>query len=846
MSILRVRDDKGNVQEILALRGEPGKDYVLTQKDKQEIADMIDGVEMNLNATPETIIDVISNAPEGAIVTLADGNYNMLTLTSKGQHGNVLIEGHPAATKFPKNLTITGTAKAIIEGISLTSGYKNSSNTFNVDTSFNTLSEGLSITNITITNTISLRNCNLDNLSIIGCTIGKGIYIAPNRFVDGYGIDGKTSNAATRYSLQRCNCKNILIKNNTILQENPYNEIGIYIQSCEDIVIRNNKITGGKQGIMIESLDSRTPTSKEVSIGENTITDSKTNCILIKGLVNADLHVVKNTLSNCGSTTRRFIVVQGYTNTFIRFERRSADGQNTYDGEKISTSDGIITQDKVSYLTDEELKAHTNDKTNPHKVTATQTGAPTLEEFNAHLADKYNPHGVTAKQIGIDTTNILWKNNTITVSPTDNLQKIIKDAQPNSIIRLEDGDYGFIMLEGKSSFPDNLTVYGVNEGGARIAGVNITSNEPAHEVVKSDPPNTRNSDINVATMHKNLKFKNVTFTKPFSLRNCDITGLKIEKCTFNDGATLELDPNGFGNYYGDDGSGTATFAPHYATRRVHDTVIKDCHFINGYALNETNGNELKHAIFARCVDGITIHNNIIDAANYNGIQISGNAWSATKPWYDAANKGRITITSNVINNTGSRSVRLNLFENAVITFIYNKMYNANLLPAEKTDNGEEAVKITKYDSNSRFVTTNYENEPNVKKTVQTNKYNDVTVTTGNTDKEYQIVSQQTSDFVKKNNWVTLTRGNCKECWGTITETIGHGMERIEFKLPFGVNDFVNWQITPKTGMFISYFDIMDIRADNDGNVELEINSSVANDYPSAELSLDIYCMTCDV
>ena len=158
MAILKVRDDKGNVQEILALRGEPGKDYVLTQKDKQEIADMIDGVEMNLNATPETIIDVISNAPEGAIITLADGNYNMLTLTSKGQHGNVLIEGHPAATKFPKNLTITGTAKAIIEGISLTSGYKNSSNTFNVDTSFNTLSEGLSITNITITNTISLRN----------------------------------------------------------------------------------------------------------------------------------------------------------------------------------------------------------------------------------------------------------------------------------------------------------------------------------------------------------------------------------------------------------------------------------------------------------------------------------------------------------------------------------------------------------------------------------------------------------------------------------------------------------------------------------------------------------------
>lgn len=41
MAILRIRDKDGNVQEILAIKGEDGKDYVLTEKDKQEIAAMI-------------------------------------------------------------------------------------------------------------------------------------------------------------------------------------------------------------------------------------------------------------------------------------------------------------------------------------------------------------------------------------------------------------------------------------------------------------------------------------------------------------------------------------------------------------------------------------------------------------------------------------------------------------------------------------------------------------------------------------------------------------------------------------------------------------------------------------
>lgn len=39
--ILKIKDADGNVQEILAIRGEDGKDYVLTEADKREIAEIV-------------------------------------------------------------------------------------------------------------------------------------------------------------------------------------------------------------------------------------------------------------------------------------------------------------------------------------------------------------------------------------------------------------------------------------------------------------------------------------------------------------------------------------------------------------------------------------------------------------------------------------------------------------------------------------------------------------------------------------------------------------------------------------------------------------------------------------
>lgn len=41
MSVLKIRDEKGNIVEIPALKGDKGDSYILTQADKSEIADIV-------------------------------------------------------------------------------------------------------------------------------------------------------------------------------------------------------------------------------------------------------------------------------------------------------------------------------------------------------------------------------------------------------------------------------------------------------------------------------------------------------------------------------------------------------------------------------------------------------------------------------------------------------------------------------------------------------------------------------------------------------------------------------------------------------------------------------------
>lgn len=822
MSILRVRDGKGNVQEILALRGEPGKDYVLTQKDKQEIADMIDGVEMVLTATPETINEVIKNAPEGATVQLTSGVYGLLTLIGKNS--------------YPENLTITGLEGAIVDGISLTSGVKNSTSPFNTNVSHTELSRGLTIKNLTLSNSICVRNCCIEDLTIVSCHLTKGsIYVAPNFLNDQYGADGGST--PDRWSLNRTYAKNVSIRSCTIdspLNIDKYTNSGIYVDSCERVTIQSNTIglnggsvgSGGTYGITVTAKDTRTPTSGEIRIGGNTIRNTSNSCIVVSILKNANLHIVRNTLTNCGLTNSKYITVSECVNTLYRFYRRTADGHNTYDGTNLEVNKGIVVSDMISYTTSTAFNEHINDKNNPHKVTAAQLNVPTKTEFNNHVNNKNNPHAVTAAQLGVNTENFVWKTKTYTVTASSDLATVIKNAQPNSIIKLSGGTHKLLELTGKDSYPENITI--MSENGAIIRGVCITSGVTAADTTFS----TKNGDISIATLNNNITFRGIHFADPFSVRNCNITGLTIDDCFFNVGAAIELLPNSFGNFYGDDGTGTATMSPHYATRKLRDVVIKNCRIVNA------NDDNLKTAILMKSVENVTIHNNTIEAAAYNGIQIAGNAFSATKPWYDAINTGRITITSNTIKNTGSRSIRFSQFKDAVITLLYNKMSNANMTPEQLEENGNEAVKISNYNSSVRIVTKNYETSN--KKTVESNKYNNVTVTMGNIDKEYQIVLQQTSDFVKKNDWVTLTRGNCKECWGTITKTVAIDGDEMIIDTPFTLYDFTNVQATINDNQ-----ENISIRqaARYDENSIIIFFNNITED---ANITVNIYCMTCDV
>ena len=65
MSILKIRDENGNIIEIPALkgdRGEPGadgKDYVLTDDDKQEIASIV--AESELSSVNEVLDQILAS-----------------------------------------------------------------------------------------------------------------------------------------------------------------------------------------------------------------------------------------------------------------------------------------------------------------------------------------------------------------------------------------------------------------------------------------------------------------------------------------------------------------------------------------------------------------------------------------------------------------------------------------------------------------------------------------------------------------------------------------------------------------------------------------------------------------
>lgn len=90
MAILKIRNENGQVQEILAIRGKKGDSYILTESDKEEIAGMVDAKStliVTVNEDGETashtsgeIYDYVQSG--GNVVLLTGENYTTLTRVS--------------------------------------------------------------------------------------------------------------------------------------------------------------------------------------------------------------------------------------------------------------------------------------------------------------------------------------------------------------------------------------------------------------------------------------------------------------------------------------------------------------------------------------------------------------------------------------------------------------------------------------------------------------------------------------------------------------------------------------------------------------------------------------------
>lgn len=148
--ILKIRDANGNVQEIVTIRGEDGKDYVLTEADKQEIASMVAaslygvaGVSLD-----DDVVDGVGIASVEQTTTSADdGGDNVITVTltngqkytfvvkngSKGSTGKGGTNGKDGTNAYITGATASVDANVGTPSVKVTLGGTASERTFAFD-----------------------------------------------------------------------------------------------------------------------------------------------------------------------------------------------------------------------------------------------------------------------------------------------------------------------------------------------------------------------------------------------------------------------------------------------------------------------------------------------------------------------------------------------------------------------------------------------------------------------------------------------------------------------------------------------------------------------------------------
>ena len=357
-------------------------------------------------ATPDTLIDIINSAENGATIQLEAGTYPLLTLTNqygltrKNLNGYIALEYNNGIkdadgtliekaliTTYPENLTIRGQEGVFFEGVSLTSGVLSHERTL-TDLTVSTLPGGLVFENINFTKSACLRNAQIDGLSFIGCNVSGGnICIKASGYSDTHGGDYWQSATATdRKSFMAVRAKNVIIKNCTINAKglSEKNTSAIYLSCVDGATVDTNTIVGADyNGVQVTGvIGSSINSTGKIIISGNNIQNTSNRAIRIAYLEDADLNVIMNSITNQSvASVYGYVYVSNCINTSTFFGKAgSTSGDNgtlnLYDNSIIDIDSGIIFK-----VTKTELQNHIDNIDNPHKVTREQLGAASQEEI---------------------------------------------------------------------------------------------------------------------------------------------------------------------------------------------------------------------------------------------------------------------------------------------------------------------------------------------------------------------------------------------------------------------------------------------------------------------------------
>lgn len=328
----------------------------------------------------------------------------------------------------------------------------------------------------------------------------------------------------------------------------------------------------------------------------------------------------------------------------------------------------------------------------------------------------------------------------------DTLQEVISSARPGTTIQLmaSDEEYPVLTLKGKNAFPENLTILG--GVGVTVAGISITSG------IKET---FWDCDTSEAVLPKGLTLKDLTVSSGISLRNAVVDNLSIINCHITSGS-ISIAPNLYKDQFGSEESEKESNHRRRANiilPPIKNLIIRDC--VIDDAKHETIS-AAKTAIYVQCVDNAIIEHNTINRAQYNGIQV-------TSPSNGSTTTGKIAISDNIINYSGSRSIRVSSLRDATLWVVSNKLYNANQL--EKND---EYVKVSGCENTTYHwnIITTEENDHHTN-----NTYDGVVIGVGNgisvaAAKEDCVVAQGTSGIWTYRKWSS----GMAECWLKINTT----------------------------------------------------------------------------